>query len=222
MAETFPGLPAATNSLDGGTNYAFGGATTIAGASERTVISGSQPFLGGDLSITIDNLGKQVDDYLAKQAVDPAALYIVWGGGNDLFDDPSSANVLATAQRVAGLVEQLARAGAYHILVPNVPPLGMVPNYQDDIPKAALLNAGSAEYRQEFNIQLDAAVSTLAGEGITIDRYRYDIFGLFYRLAANPEDVGFVNISDVSQAKAVDPDQYLFWDDIHPTTAGHY
>ncbi|MGI8957854.1 MAG: DVUA0089 family protein [Chthoniobacterales bacterium] len=222
LAETFLGLPAATNSLDGGTNYAFGGATTIAGASERTVISNSEPFLGGDLTITIDNLGKQVDDYLAAHTPDPDALYIVWGGGNDLFDDPSSANVLATAQRVAGLVAQLARAGAKSFLVPNVPPLGLVPNYADDIPKAALLNAGSAEYRQEFNTQLDAAVSTLAGEAISISLYRYDIFGLFYRLAANPEDVGFVNISDVSQAKAVDPDQYLFWDDIHPTTAGHY
>ena len=222
LAETFLGLPAATNSLDGGLNYAFGGATTIAGASERTVISNPEPFLGGDLTITIDNLGKQVDDYLAEKTVDPAALYIVWGGGNDLFDDPSSAHVLGTAQRVAGLVEQLARAGARYILVPNVPPLGLVPNYQDDIPKAALLNTGSAEYRQEFNTQLDAAVSALADDAITISLYRYDIFGLFYRLAANPEDVGFVNIGDVSQAKVVDPDQYLFWDDIHPTTAGHY
>ncbi|HEY3662840.1 MAG TPA: SGNH/GDSL hydrolase family protein [Chthoniobacterales bacterium] len=222
LAETFLGLPAATNSLDGGTNYAFGGATTIAGASERTVISNPEPFIGGDLTITIDNLGKQVDDYLAAHTPDPGALYIVWGGGNDLFDDPSSGNVIATAERVAGLVEQLARAGAKNFLVPNVPPLGLVPNYADDIPKAALLNAGSTEYRQEFNTQLDAAVSTLAGEAISISLYRYDIFGLFYRLAANPEDVGFVNISDVSQAKAVDPDQYLFWDDIHPTTAGHY
>ncbi|MBA3608242.1 MAG: SGNH/GDSL hydrolase family protein [Chthoniobacterales bacterium] len=179
------------------------------------------PFSAAISTITIDNLGKQVDDYLADETIDPAALYIVWGGGNDLFDDPSSAHVLATAQRVADLVEQLARAGAHYFLVPNVPPLGLVPNYQDDIPKAALL-AGSAEYRQEFNTQLDLAVDSLAGEAITIALYRYDIFGLFYRLTANPEDVGFANISDVSQAKAVDPDQYLFWDDIHPTTAGHF
>ncbi|MEO7723519.1 MAG: SGNH/GDSL hydrolase family protein [Chthoniobacterales bacterium] len=116
----------------------------------------------------------------------------------------------------AGLVEQLARAGAYHILVPNVPPLGLVPNYQDDIPKAALLNAGSAEYRQEFNIPLDAA----RGDHDRPLSLRY--FRTLLPLGANPEDVGFVNISDVSQAQAVDLDQCLFWDDIHPTTAGHY
>jgi phospholipase/lecithinase/hemolysin len=222
LAQTFLGLPAASNSLDGGTNYAFGGATTIDGASERTVISNPEPFLGGDLTITIDNLGKQVDDYLATQTVDPNALYIVWGGGNDIFDHPGSTYVLATAERVAGLVERLARAGAYYFLVPNVPPLGLVPNYQDDPTKAAALNAGSAEYRTEFNSQLNATVSMLASDGITIALYRYDIFGLFYRLAANPEDVAFVNISDTSQGKLVDPDEYLFWDDIHPSTAGHY
>ncbi len=222
LAETFLGLPAATNSLDGGLNYAFGGATTIAGASERTVISNPEPFLGGDLTITIDNLGKQVDDYLASKTIDPAALYIVWGGGNDVFDHPGSSYVIATAQRVAALVEQLARAGAHYILVPNVPPLGLVPSYNQDLVKGPALDAGSAQYRVEFNTELDAAVSALANDGIAITLYRYDIFGLFYRLAANPEEVDLVNISDVSQAKAVDPDQYLFWDDIHPTTAGHY
>ena len=125
LARVFLGLSAANNSLDGGTDYAFGGATTNGGSSDRTVISNPEPFIGGNLTITIDNLGKQVDNYLASQTVDPAVLYIVWGGGNDLFDDDSFENVTATAERVAGLVEQLARAGAVHILVPNVPPSGL-------------------------------------------------------------------------------------------------
>jgi phospholipase/lecithinase/hemolysin len=222
LAQTFLGLSAAGDSLDGGTDYAFGGATTNGGSSERTVISNLAPFIGGELTITIDNLGKQVNDYLASHTVDPAALYIVWGGGNDLFDDSSSANVTATAERVAGLVEQLARAGAVNVLVPNVPPLGLIPNYKDDVLKATALNAASADYRQEFNTQLDSAVSILAGEAITISLSRFDIYGLFYRLAANPADYGFVNVSDSAQFQSVDPDQYLFWDDIHPTTAGHY
>ncbi|MDQ3197895.1 MAG: SGNH/GDSL hydrolase family protein [Verrucomicrobiota bacterium] len=222
LALTFLGLSAATNSLDGGTDYAFGGATTESGTREVTVISNPDPFVGGDFTVTIDNLGKQVDDYLAANTVDPAALYIVWGGGNDLFDDDSAENVTATAQRVAGLVEQLARAGAVYILTPNVPPLGLVPNYKDDPEQAAALNAASADYRDELNAELDASIATLASESISITLYRLDIYGLFYRLAANPEDYGFVNISDSSQGESVDPDEYLFWDDIHPTTAGHY
>ncbi|MBA3542860.1 MAG: SGNH/GDSL hydrolase family protein, partial [Chthoniobacterales bacterium] len=223
LARDFLGLSAATNSLDGGTDYAFGGATTEATTHEVTVISNPDPFVGGQFTVTVDDLGKQVDDYLTDQTFDPAALFILWGGGNDLFNDDSSANVTATAERVAGLVEQLARAGAVSILVPNVPPLGLVPNYKDDAAKATALNAASAQYRGELNTQLDAAVSTLAAENITITLYRLDIYGLFYRLAANPEDYGFVNISDSAQGQSgVNPDEYLFWDEIHPTTAGHH
>ena len=93
LARDFLGLPAASNSLDGGLDYAFGGATTEDGTREVTVISNPDPFIGGELTVTIDNLGQQVDDYLADQTVDPAALYVVWGGGNDLFNDDSSDNV---------------------------------------------------------------------------------------------------------------------------------
>ena len=222
LARDFLGLPAPTNSLDGGTDYAFGGATTEDGTREVTVIDNPFPFLGGEFTVTIDNLGQQVDDYLADQTVDPAALYIVWGGANDLFDDDSSENVTSTAERVAGLVEELGRAGAVSILVPNVGPLGLVPNYNDDPETAAALNAAAAAYRDELNAQLDAAVSTLAGEGITVTLYRLDVYGLSYRIAANPEDYGFVNITDPAQGEDVDPDEYIFWDDLHPTTAGHY
>jgi phospholipase/lecithinase/hemolysin/uncharacterized protein (DUF2141 family) len=222
LARDLLGLAAATNSLDGGTNYAFGGATTEDGTREVTVISNPDPFIGGEFSITVDNLGKQIDDYLAAEVVDPATLYLVWGGGNDLFDDDSSDNVTATAERVAGLVDRLARAGAVQILVPNVPPLGLVPNYKDDPETAASLNGASADYRRELETQLDTEVSALAADGITINLYRFDVFGLFYQLAANPEDFGFANIGDSAQGEDVDPDEYLFWDDIHPTTAGHF
>ncbi len=222
LAQTFFGLPASTNSLDGGTDYAFGGATTASGTSDRTVISNPFPWGGGEFTLTVDNLGKQVDDYLASHTPDAAALYVVWGGGNDLFDDDSSTHVTETASNAAGLVEQLARAGARSILVPNVPPLGLVPLYKDDAATATALNIASAQYRSELNADLDAATATLAGEGIAITLYRLDTYGLYYRLATNPEDYGFTNISDSAQGQSVDPDEYLFWDDLHPTTAGHY
>ncbi|HEY2799460.1 MAG TPA: SGNH/GDSL hydrolase family protein [Chthoniobacterales bacterium] len=222
LERDFLGLPVATNSLDGGTDYAFGGATTANGTTSRTVISNPIPFGGGQFSVDVDNLGKQVQDYFDDRTPDPAALYILWGGGNDLFDDHSAAHVTVTATNVAELVKTLARAGARSILVPNVPPLGLVPHYKDDPDTAAALNAASANYRGELNTDLDAAIATLADEGITITLYRLDVYGLFYRLAANPEDYGFTNISDSAQDQSVDPDHYLFWDDLHPTTAGHH
>jgi len=123
------GLAVAKNSLDGGTDYAFGGATTKNGTQDRTIINNPFPFGGGDFTITIDNMGKQINDYLASHAADANALYILWGGGNDLFDDHSAQSVIDTANRVGGLIVRLANVGARNFLVPNVPPLGAVPNF---------------------------------------------------------------------------------------------
>lgn len=222
LARTFLSLAATTNSLDGGFDYAFGGATTASGTTDRTVINNPFPFGGGDFTLTVDNLGKQVDDYLAGNTPDASALYIIWGGGNDLFDDNSSDNVTVAASNVAALVEELARAGARSFLVANIPPLGLVPLYKDDAATATALNLAAGEYRSELNADLDGAITTLAAEGITIALYRLDAYGLLYRFATNPADYGFANISDSAQGAAVDPDTYLFWDDLHPTTAGHY
>src|SRR5947207_7623080 len=166
LARTFLGLPAPTNSLDGGTDYAFGGATTASGTIDVTVINNPFPFGGGDFTLTVDNLGKQVDDYLASNTPDASALYIIWGGGNDLLDDDSSDNVTVTASNVAGLVEEFARAGGRSFLVANIPPLGLVPLYKDDAETATALNLAAGEYRSEFNADLDAAITTLAAEGI--------------------------------------------------------
>ncbi len=107
LAQTFLGLPAASFSLGGGTNYAFGGATTNNGTHEEVAVS--TPF--GDVTITVDDMGKQMDDYLAAHMVDPNALYLVWGGGNDLRNDDSATNVTATAARATALAGRLANAG---------------------------------------------------------------------------------------------------------------
>src|SRR5947207_12144863 len=223
LEETFLGLAVAKNSLDGGTDYAFGGATTNDGIPDRTVINNPFPFSGGDFTITIDNVGKQIDDYLASHPTDANALYILWGGGNDLFDDHSAQSVIDTANRVGALIVRLANAGARNFLVPNVPPLGAVPNSFGDPTRVAALDLASANYRNRLNSVIASTISALAGNGIIIHVYAFDAWLSTIRVLGQPMRYGFVNTIDSAQgASGVNPDRYLFWDDLHPTTGGHH
>jgi phospholipase/lecithinase/hemolysin len=220
LARIFLNIPAATFSLGGGTNYAFGGATTNGGTHEETVVS---PPLFGDVTITIDDMGRQMDDYLASQAIDPDALYVVWGGGNDLFNDDSATNVTATAARATALMARLANAGAKYIMVPNVPPLGLIPKYAGDSAKQTSLSRAAADYRNELSADLNAALSDLASQGIMPTLYPVDVWTNTIRVMTYPSRYGFINISSAVQGNSsANPDQYLFWDEKHPTTAGHY
>ena len=223
LAKTFLTLAKATNSLDGGTDYAFGGATTKNGTQDRTIINNPFPFSGGDFTITIDNMGKQITDYLASHTLDANALYILWGGGNDLFDDHSAQSVIDTANRVGVLIQRLANAGARNFLVPNVPPLGAVPNSFGDPNRVAELDLASANYRVRLNSVVAAVVSGYAGNGITIHVYGLDVWVDLIRVLGQPLRYGFVNTTVPAQDQSgVNPDTYLFWDDIHPTTGGHH
>jgi phospholipase/lecithinase/hemolysin len=105
----------ATPSLTGGNNFAYGGATT-----------------GGTIppGATFQTL-----DYLARQGfdgADPEALYIVYGGGNDVLNELGSTlapETLAAAatENIQQAVTNLALAGAEYIMVPNLNDLGLIP-----------------------------------------------------------------------------------------------
>lgn len=221
LARTFLNIPVATFSLGGGSNYAFGGATTNDGTHEETVVSTST---FGDVTITIDDLGQQVDDYLAVHPVaDPNALYVVWGGGNDLFNDDSPENVSETAARATALMKRLATAGAQYIMVPNIPPLGLIPKYAGDPAKQASLSRAAADYRAELSTRLAVAMDDLALQGLNPTLYPVDAWTNTIRVMTYPSRYGFINISSAVQDNSdANPDQYLFWDEKHPTTAGHY
>ena len=217
LARTFLGLLPATNSLNGGLNYAFGGATTMNGTHDETAVT--TPF--GDVVITVDDMGKQMDDYLASHVVDPQALYIVWGGSNDLRSDDTAASVTATAARATALVSRLATAGAKYILIPNVAPLGDIPKYAGTA-RVVTANRASASYRVELDADLTSLQSSLAVQGLTPTIYRVDEWADAVRVFSNGPRFGFTNISNSCQGSSSSPDQFVFWDDKHPTTAGHF
>ncbi len=214
LTSRFLGMTPATDSLDGGTDYAYGDATTQ---------DGTRAVTEGPVHITIENMGQQVDDYLAVAGgeADADALYIVWGGANDLLADDTATSVSATAQRVATLVERLAAAGARKFIVPNLPPLGDFPAYNADATSAASLNQACSDYRNDISSDLDSAVTALTGLGIKVTITRPDVFTLFQNIVTNYANFGFSDVRNAVQGAVVNVDQCLFWDDLHPTTAGH-
>jgi phospholipase/lecithinase/hemolysin len=143
----------------GGTNLAVGGARA----------TGTGPF----------DLKSQTAFFLGNGEVNPAALYVVYAGGNDLRGDEEPARA---AEAVAAAVDRLAAAGAQHILVPNLGDLGVTPDYIDRREEAR----GRAQ-ALAFNRALDAALARVERErGVRL--YRLDVFAL-----SEAVKVGFVD-----------------------------
>jgi phospholipase/lecithinase/hemolysin len=212
MAAALPAHPPVVASLEGGTNYAFGFAKTGSGTTLLTFEPG--------LSIEVENIGQQIDDYLATHPrIDNHTLFVVWAGANDVLEAGSARDVINGAFDEVQDIQRLISAGATQFLVPNLPPLGLTPRFNTSPTEAATATEASALY----NTALDTGVSFLPllnfGRHLTINRL--NTFALLKQIVASPSNFGLLNVTDSSQLMPVDPDTYLFWDDLHPTTHGH-
>jgi phospholipase/lecithinase/hemolysin len=200
-------------SLAGGNNYAFGGATT----------GGSVPH-----GVTFQTL-----DYLARQGssgADSDALYIVYGGGNDVRNELNSTlapETLAAAatENIRQAVTNLVQAGAKYIMVPNLSDLALTP---ESIAGGAEVMQRATNLSAAFNTALTGVLAGLEA-AFSIDLITLDVRSLFNSVVTNPAQYGLTNINTPCFTGAIDkpgtvcanPDEYLFWDSVHPSTAAH-
>ncbi|MDX7953971.1 SGNH/GDSL hydrolase family protein [Lichenihabitans sp. Uapishka_5] len=214
------GLGQLLPSNEGGTDYAYGYATTSAD------IPRSSPV---PLNLPIPNVEQQVAAYSAQHGnqADAAAIYAVWIGSNDVLNALAglATGALPADQLVAKLedavtsevraIGTLVQEGAKHVLVGLLPDLGLTPALNTTAP-----GAGTA-IAQAYNSALEDATGSLFSG---IDLKYLDTFGLLQSAVGNPSAYGFTNVTSpclTASSVCSDPDQHLFWDELHPTAAGH-
>jgi len=182
------------------------------------------------------NLRAQVDALLHQfNGGAPAdALYTIEMGGNDIRDAlvayASGRNggpiIQDAVMSIARSIQVLYGAGAREFLVWRAPNVGLTPA----IRTLDRVNPGAAhlatQLTQAFNAGLDGAVGQLAGLP-DIRIVRLDAYGLLNDLVADPSAFGLTNVTTACVTPNIQPftcerpDEFLFWDGIHPTRAAH-
>ena len=186
-------------------NFAFGGAT-----SGTSNINPALPGLTTELDVFLQT----------SPTVEPNRLFVVWAGANDYLGGRQT-NPAVTVGNLSTAIQRLTAAGATQIVVPNLPNLGKLPASLG-IPALAGLDPLSAAH----NSVLSASLRSLASSNPNISIVPTDLEALFNRVTTNPARFGLTNVTQpclnpATGAVCATPDTYLFWDEIHPTAAGH-
>lgn len=207
-------------------DYAFGGA----GVSNDSEDDG-----------ILFTLKREIDSYLLahQDKADENSLFIVWIGANNYLGIPENADKTVTEVN-AGIkhgLERLAKAGAKHVLVLNLPDLGK-------IPVARLFDATDAlsAISIDHNTRLMQTLDELKQDYKDVQWLQYDVYQMMGDVLADPGKYGFSNTletcydvivdkpSQQSMLKIaqhlkfqgqVDCSSYLFFDPVHPSAPAH-
>lgn len=218
---TLPPLPK-------GNTWAWGGSEAARGS--------VQPF---GVIEPIPNLLLEVDQYLAANAPKRNTLYAIWSGADNLLVggnfSPKAAKKAVKA--VVSAMKRLQQTGANNFLIFNMPRLGDTPSAQSG-GKAAVIAANI--YSDAYNKALRKALKKLCKERhFAKNIYLVDVYSELVVVVDTVRNGGTytpsffvpgppVAISNVTDegldffnATGTFPTNYLFWDDVHPTTQGH-
>jgi phospholipase/lecithinase/hemolysin len=215
-------LPIPQASLDGGNDFAYGGAE-----------AGTEPLHS---ALPIDLPSQLLQFEIEDPHPAANALYTLSIGANDLLDaipEYASNPTLAEADVTAAVADEvkfvggLIGLGAKVFDILNVPDLGKTPEER---------SAGTTATATSLAAQYDAALGKSLAALATHDHVTIDVVNAFALIdagVADPGAYGLKNVTDpvwtgnyygtggsltVHGAKA---NTYLFFDQLHPTAAGH-
>lgn len=199
------------------TNFAFTSATT---GTLNTV----SPLLPG--------LQQQVGAF-PSAGIDPTAadLFIVWAGSNDYLEIAGEDDPSVPVGNLETAIRTLAGKGAKTFLIPNLPDLGITPLV------SSRANAGQVSQRvAQHNSLLADKLNQLSQDPDLSDvrLVPLDIAQLIAEASREPAAFGFTNVAEACLStsplffqppspvsRCANPDQYLFWDSLHPTSKAH-
>jgi len=212
-----------------GGHHFSNGATWVEGLARNLALAGNARRF---------NLPAQVGTYLSDfGSTSENTLIAIEIGGNDVRDalviaqmggDPEQ-HIKDALTSVANSIYQLYFSGARHFLLLNVPDIGKTPAVRalDYVLGAGgEVIKGAGKLSDGYNDGLAYTVGQLQA-ALGIDVTILDIHQALDNVIAAPDDYGFSNVSDACITpdqppyKCEKPDEYIFWDGIHPTRALH-
>ncbi|MFS0517671.1 SGNH/GDSL hydrolase family protein [Nostoc sp. UIC 10607] len=197
-----------------GINFAVGGANS--GQGNAVVPNAPLPGVLEQVGL----LTQQI--FQANQKLDPNALYAVSGGANDyLFGQ--AINPAQTVQNLSDAVGLLASSGAKNILVFNLPDLGKIP-----FAFATGQSGNLTGLTNDHNTRLAEEIGKFSNNS-DLNLISVDVFSLFNQVQANPGEFGFKDVAtpcvigtlQTITSVCSQPNDYFFFDSVHPTTGVH-
>ena len=226
LANVF-GLPL-TPSISGGTNFAYGGARTNYNTVELQAPGGQGGLPNGAFPWSLNG---EVQDFRNRNFNDPNGLFIVMSGNNDVADivrflppQNATAAIPVVVTGIVNAVNAIKDAGAKRVVVSHVADIGKTPAF---IAAGAGASAFATAVSAATNAALHNALAGISGIQIT----EFDLFHFLQDLVANPAQLGLTNVStpcytgfvlpNANATECATPDEFLFWDVVHPTTRVH-
>ncbi len=208
------GIASFTNSAAGGNDFAYGGAQTT---------GTSFPY-----SLYISDVDDQVAAYRSSRIANATTLYLIFAGSNDLINDQTNMSIPVNSLKAS--INSLITAGARQFLVFNLPLLGNTPRYNGSTTTRDQYNARAEQYNTTLATMLD----TVQANNPAVTMFRLDVAAFFSQLLTDPALFGLTNVTD-SAAPGLEPgatsyntsllvpnpNEYMFWDDLHPTKTVH-
>jgi phospholipase/lecithinase/hemolysin len=219
---TYLGDPPLQPSSVGGTDYAWGGA--------QVAFPGYPPSIPQQISQYLDSLAA------AGQTIAANDVFAVWAGTNDYFGTFLGANgptnpidPAASASALTDALQTLVTAGARTLVVNNLPLLGNSPYFQATdafYQQGGALVASANAWTAIFNSDVATGLKALSGANVVL----VDVAGLEEQVIQYPAQFGFTNTSGavgpfpapygglINSVTVSDPQDYFFFDGVHPTT----